>query len=132
MSKESEKVLFVYIQSPENNQKMADESLIKAQNILEKSFPGVKTDILYLFCQRGINFKRMKKIEISKNIKELIFDYDGRNPKLPYVVDSKILDKVFRHFSITPKHLTKDNLTDMKKYKNKMLWRGKLLINPSK
>lgn len=128
--KESEKVMFVYIQSPDNPQKMSDEKLIEVQKSLKETFPEVKTDLLYLFCEKGIKFNKMKKKVISENIKELIFDYDGRNPKLTYVVNSKILDKVFRHFSITKKHLTEDNIEDMKKYKNKMFWRGKLLINP--
>lgn len=127
--KASEKVLFVYIQSPDTNKKITDKILIETQQLLESYFPNVKINLLCIMCNKDVPFGKMKKTQISQNIRILEFDYDMQNPEVPYAVKTKELDKVFRHFSITKKHLTKENIKDMRKYKRKMFFRGKLLFN---
>ena len=128
--KNSKNVLFVYIQSPDNDKILSDDTLKETQNLLQSYFPNVKIDLLYLSCKRDV--KKMVKENISKNIRKFSFDYDMRNEQVPYAVNTKTLDSIFRHFSITDKHLTKDNIKDRNIYKKKMLLRGKLLINPLK
>ena len=128
--KNSEKVLFVYIQSPDSKKILSDDILKETQNLLQNYFPNVKIDLLYLSCKRDV--KKMIKENISPNIRKFTFDYDMRNEQVPYAVKTKALDGIFRHFSITDKHLTKDNIKDRNSYKRKMFFRGKLFFNPSK
>ena len=80
-------------------------------------------------CRRDNKFK---KTQINKNIRKFVLDYDMRNKDVPYSVKTKILDSIFRHFSITDKHLTKENIKDRNAYKRKMFFRGKLIFNPLK
>ena len=130
--KNSKKVLFVYIQSPDSKKTLSEDTLKETYNLLQSYFPNVQTDILYLSCERDIKINKMKKNQISKNIRKLTLDYDMRNEQVPYAVNTKVLDSIFRHFSVSDKHLTEDNIKDRNSYKRKMFFRGKLFFNPSK
>lgn len=130
--KNSNNVLFVYLQSPDNENIIPNEKLINAQKLLQSYFPESKTDLLYIFCKENIKIKNIIKQDISDNIRKLTLDYNMKNPEIPYAVNSKTLDMVFRHFSITEKHLTKENIIDKNAYKRKLFFRGKLFFNPIK
>ena len=121
--KSSKNVLFVYMHSPNQREFIQDDVLIESANLLKEIFPNVRCDILHIICERDSQFK---KRVINDNVTQLIFDYDARIEKEPWVVNLQTLDKVFRHLSITTKHLTKENIKDMRKYKLKNLLKGKL------
>ncbi len=120
----SQKVLFVFLQSPNERKILPDEELVKGFNKLKIHFSNVEINLLYIFCERD---KKLTQRLINKNIQQLIFDYDARDENAPYVVNFKTIDKLFRHFSISKKHLTKENIKDIQNYKRKLLLRGKLL-----
>ncbi len=130
--KNSKRVLFVYLRSPESKIEVTKEQLIEAHKMLADYFKSVKVDLLYVYCDRDVKINKMKKHKLTKNIRCCGFDYDKRDKEAPYKVQSKPLDMLFRHFSITDKHLTKENIEERNAYKRKMFWRGKLLFNPSK
>ena len=123
--KNSKKVLFVYMQTPDNqNIDISNEDLLKGEALFQKYFPNVRCDILYITCKRDI---KPVVEHVSTHVQHITFDYDGRKENEPWVVNFKTIDKLFRHFSISTKHLTKENIKDMIKYKLKMLVRGKFL-----
>lgn len=123
--KSSKKVLFVYMQTPNNdNRDISDEDLFKGEELFRKYFPNVQCDILYIICKKD---SKPSVRHLSKNIQQITFDYDGRSETEPWVVNFKIIDKLFRHFSISNKHLTKENIKDKRKYKLKLFFKGKLL-----
>ena len=128
--KNSKSVLFVYLRSPESKAVVTDEQLIEAYEMLSDYFKDVKVDLLYVYCERGVKINKMKKYKLSENIRCCGFDYDKRDNEAPYKVQAKPLDMLFRHFSITDKHLTKENIKERNAYKRKMFCRGKLLFNP--
>ena len=121
----SKKVLFVYMQTPDKTEiEVSNEDLLKGEELFKKYFPNVQCDILYINCKK--DFKSVVE-NISDNIQRIAFDYDARKEGEPWAVNFKTIDKLFRHYSISTKHLTKENIKDMRKYKLKMLLKGKLL-----
>jgi len=113
----SNNVLVVYIQNPNQREIVTDENLLFVQSILQKRFQNTTIHLLYLYCERSINYKNRKLYYLNENTYKLIFDYDGYNEELPYVVNFKLLYKIFNKFKISNKFLTSKNINNRINYK---------------
>ena len=113
----SDTILVLYIQNPDQREETTNEDLIKVQALLQNRFKNTNIDLLYLYCKRGISKKEMQISYLSDNITKIIFDYDGYNKELPYVVNFKLLYKVFNEFKISNKFLTRKNICSRIIYK---------------
>ncbi|MBQ7450674.1 hypothetical protein IJS77_04590 [bacterium] len=123
--KASKKVLFVFMQTPHNDKTdLTDEVLLKGSEKFKEYFPEVQCDILYITCKHDI--KPVVR-NVSDNIQHITFDYDARDKISPWVVNFKTLDKLYRHFSISKRHLTKENIKEIRKYKLKLFLKGRML-----
>ena len=86
----SKKVLVVYIQTPNNQNKLSKEDLLKGYSILNKKFED-KFNLLYLYCDSKYSLKNRIETNLSDNIKCISYDYNAYNKELPYVVNQKKL-----------------------------------------
>lgn len=120
----SNTILAVYIQSPNTPNEIEDSKLIEALNILKNRFQDKKINLLYLYCNRE-NKEPSPKV-INENIVKISFDYDGYNKDLPYVVNGKILQKIFCKLKITNKFVTTKNNLKRYFYLIKCFFRGML------
>ena len=122
--KSSKKILFVYMQMPNNEGvDLSDEVLLEGEKLLKEYFPWAQCDILNIICRHDV---KPTVRHISDHIQQITFDYDARDKDTPWVVNFKTIDKLYRHFSISHKHLTKENIKEIRKYKLKLWLRGKM------
>ena len=120
----SERVLVLYVQNPNNREIVSNEDLVKSYEMLKDRFKNTSIDLLYLYCERGIDYKNKRVDYITDNIVKVVFDYDGYNEELPYVVNFKKLYKFFNKFKITNKFLTLKNIRSRIVYKCLMTIKG--------
>lgn len=103
--KNSNSVCFVFVQNPNERKEILNQNLLDSYKLLENKFPHTKIKLLYLFCERGLEYKNATKILIHKNILQIRFDYDAYNRELPYVVNMNELKEAFKHYKLSYKSL---------------------------
>lgn len=104
--KSSKKVLFVYIEMPNQNENAANSALIEGLHILQNKFPETNISILYLTNNADFNFDSRRTEAVNEKITKTEFFYDARNKEIPYQVNTKELLKLFENYKISPVHLT--------------------------
>ena len=102
----SRSVLFAYILRPDMREEILQKDLKQGYELLKKRFPNVDIHILYLFSSREVDFQNRKVIKVTDNITNIRFDYDANLAELPWAAAPNKLNKVFRDFNISYKHLT--------------------------
>ena len=104
----SENVLVVYVQTPNNRNIIEDSVLTEVYDLLQKRFPNQNITLSYFFCNHDKKFPEYKMIK--NNIIKTELDYDAYNKDFPYVVNSEILQKEFSKIKITGKFMSLKNL----------------------
>lgn len=122
---ESKKVLVVYIQTPHNATKINKNEILEGFNILTNKF-GDKINLLYIYCNPNATLKNREEIDLNANVKYVGFDYNAYNKDFPYIVNHKILTRLFNKIKITNKFLTKRNIIKRLLYRVTLLCKGQL------
>lgn len=120
----SQNILVVYIQTPNNKSEIAQDAILEGYDILKEKF-GDKINLLYLFCEPEIDVKNRIEIDLNQNVKCIKYDYNAYNIDFPYVVNQEKLLAIFNKIRITNKFLTNTNRLEYFLYKIKLLFKGK-------
>lgn len=123
--KQSEKVLVVYLQTPNNNKELTKEELLEGHKILKEKF-GEKIHLLYLFCDSNYKLKNRFIINLNEKIRCIKFDYNAYNTEVPYAVNRKVLITLFNQMKITDKFMTTKNKFRRFVYKLTLFFKGDL------
>ena len=118
----SNKILVVYLQLPNKNEMLDDDTLIEAYNILQNKIGGgYKVNFLYLYNTENIKLKDRKSTKINQNIEKVTFDYNGYNKELSYAVNFKLLRKYFSIYKISTKFMDRKNFFKRLKFRLRFL-----------
>lgn len=120
----SQNILVVYIQTPNNKSEIAQDAILEGYDILKEKF-GDKINLLYLFCEPEIDVKNRIEIDLNQNVKCIKYDYNAYNIDFPYVVNQEKLLAIFNKIKITNKFLINTNRLEYFLYKIKLLFKGK-------
>ena len=129
----SNNVLFVYMETPAQQDILDNNSLQEIHKTLKNRFPETNIDILYIYNSNNISYKAKKIIECSKNITVVSFDYNGYVQNQPWAINKSQTVKLFKNYKITGKHLSrkaklKKCLKNIFSVKNKYTGKGKYKI----
>lgn len=99
---QSKKILLVYIQLPTSEIFISNDILIKAQQDVQKTFPNVVCDLLYLQHDKDLALGNLIYETVSENIlKVKLFNKDLREGVPDYSTNSTNLIKVFKNYQLT-------------------------------
>lgn len=106
----SERVLFVYLELPNERKEITNKDLIMGYEMLKNRFENVDINILYLYSSREVDYYCKKVIQVNEHVTRINFDYDAYNKEFPYCVKEYLLNNLFNNFIITNKHLSYNNV----------------------
>ena len=93
----SKTVLLVRIDRPDQEFPATADDLLYAREKLSAKFSGVRFDILFLTCERGIPFAQRRETAIADGFTHIAFDYKSRRPEAPpYLPEMDTLIAFFR------------------------------------
>ena len=117
---QSNKILVVYIQLPNQDEVLSENALIETHNVLKEKF-GDKINLLYLHNTENIKLEDRKSIKINQNIEKVTFDYNAYNKELSYAVNFKLLRKYFSIYKISTKFMNSKNFIKRLKFRIRFL-----------
>ena len=111
----ADRVLLVYIENPNAENKIPNEEIIKNYELLKNRFKTTDINILYLSQANDIDYKNRKETLVNENIKRIEFDYSRHNLRNLEEVNLYQSLKVFRGYKISNKFLTGKNKLEILK-----------------
>lgn len=123
---QSEKILAVYLQRPNENSVINENELIDGLNILEEKFGKNKVFLLYLYCDPNFNFKNKQINLLNDKIMIINFDYSAHDKNVPIKPNYRALNKIFNKFKISNKFLNSKNRRARFIYLIKIFFKGDL------
>lgn len=99
---QSKNVLFVYVALPtQKNQPEINEILVKAQSDLQKAFPHVECEILYLRHEKQLPVNNFLFEEVSDRVLIVhLFNQDTKNNLPDWAVDFDNAASVFKQYTL--------------------------------
>lgn len=79
----SKTVLLVRIDRPDQEFPTTADDLLFARERLTDKFPGVRFDILFLTCERGLPYAQRRETAVADGFTHIAFDYKSRCPEAP-------------------------------------------------
>ena len=105
----SNKILFVYLQTPNDSNELSEEELINGLNLLKNKLGGSRVSLLYLYSDSNRQYENRQVKFLNEDLTIVKFDYNAHDENIPYKVQYKALNKIFTKFKISNKFLTYKN-----------------------
>lgn len=101
----SNRILFVYIDTPDNIDKLQDNSvLVNGYNLLNQNYPSKDINLLYLNCGQ----EPFHEEQITNKILKITFDYKSTDDKAyKWDVNTDLLEELFSRYELNNKDFFK-------------------------
>ena len=99
--KNSKKVCFMCVQSPDSREEVLKSELIEVFNLLTNNFKNTDIELLYIFNERGLEYKNRSCINLFENIFCIRFDYDMYSKDKSNVVNSLKMNEFLMKFKLS-------------------------------
>ena len=110
--RKSNRVLAVYMESPESKTPLPDSELQAARKILQMSAPDVEVDLLYVCNEDTIPYTEACYETVSSGIYKAVFCYNAFNTQIPYAINRKVVKSFFRRIRLSWKLLTMGDILE--------------------